>query len=346
MKSLIFSTFDECKYTFFLLTLLTLLTLPLKSHAAINWETVSPHIQFLKQQKKFRFYDSNQVLIEGTTCALLVDASGNFAAVEQLVNDLKKRLKTPLCYLVATHNHNDHLLGMAVLQHFYPDAKLIVHQQVEHNFVIYKNAFKEQLNGYEQSIELSYQRLATLPQEQQTQWRKKLSLAKTRLFRWREYQLNDPNIAITQNKTLDLGNFEITITPQQAHTDGDLTITTNNGSVLIGGDIVDWLPYPGHGEFKNWIALLKHYIDDPNLSLIIPGHGDLLSKSDLKQPLLFLTTIANHAKNNSEQTAEQLMLSFPQSIIKPYEQDKLDKKSSVLFLQAGLKRVKNTSNML
>lgn len=64
-----------------------------KSEAAIEWQPLSANIQFLKQPERLRFYDSNQVLIEGSECALLVDASGNFAAVEQLVTELKQRLK-------------------------------------------------------------------------------------------------------------------------------------------------------------------------------------------------------------------------------------------------------------
>ncbi|WP_166108773.1 MBL fold metallo-hydrolase [Pseudoalteromonas sp. Z9A5] len=333
------SIITSCKH---LLLLCSLSALATQANAAVSWETINPNIQFLKQENKLRFYDSNQVLIEGDECALLVDASGNFAAVEQLVNDLKKRLKTPLCYLVATHYHDDHLLGMAVMQHFYPDAKLIVHQQVDKNFSVYQKAFNDQLDSYEKSIELSYQRLANIPKEEQPQWRAKLDLAKKRLFRWQEYQLNTPQITINKSRTLNLGGFEITLEPHKAHTNGDLTISTNNGSILIGGDSVDWLPYPGHGELESWQALLKQYINDDKLTLIIPGHGGTLNKSQLKQPLSFLTAMTEHVKNNKEQTIEQLMLSFPEEVMKPYREESLSAKSSNLFLQSGLARAKST----
>lgn len=333
------SIITSCKH---LLLLCSLSALATQANAAVSWETINPNIQFLKQENKLRFYDSNQVLIEGDECALLVDASGNFAAVEQLVNDLKKRLKTPLCYLVATHYHDDHLLGMAVMQHFYPDAKLIVHQQVDKNFSVYQKAFSDQLDSYEKSIELSYQRLANIPKEEQPQWRAKLDLAKKRLFRWQEYQLNTPQITINKSRTLNLGGFEITLEPHKAHTNGDLTISTNNGSILIGGDSVDWLPYPGHGELESWQALLKQYINDDKLTLIIPGHGGTLNKSQLKQPLSFLTAMTEHVKNNKEQTIEQLMLSFPEEVMKPYREESLSAKSSNLFLQSGLARAKST----
>ena len=317
------------------------ITLSLFSHsskAAVTWQQINENVQFLKQQDKLRFYDSNQVLIEGEQCALMVDASGNFAAVEALAKQLKKHLKTPLCYLIATHFHDDHLLGMAVLQNAFPKVQLIVHKQVADNFAAYQQAYDDKLAGYEKSIELSYQRLATLPEQQQTQWREKLSLAKQRFLRWKKYHLKSPSTVISEQQSIDLGSFSVQITPEKAHTNGDLTLSTNNGTLLIGGDIVDWLPYPGHGQLQNWQALLKRYINQPNLRTILPGHGGALEKAQLKQPLLFLTNLITHVKNNKKQTLEQLTESFPADVLAPYKQEALNTKSSQLFLQAGLKR--------
>lgn len=339
MKYSLPSIHSSLKYTFLIIGLLFVTA---NSNAAISWQTINNNIQFLKQQDALRFYDSNQVLIEGDECALLVDTSGNFAGVEQLVDELKKRLKTPLCYLVATHYHDDHLLGMAVIQHFYPNAKLITHQQVSADFKTYQKAYTDKLDSYEKSIELSYQRLASIPKEEQTAWREKLELAKARLFRWREYKLSPPDIALAVSKTLDLGGFELNITPHMAHTNGDLTVTTNNESILIGGDIVDWLPYPGHGELESWQTLLKQYIGNEKLSLIIPGHGGILNKQQLKQPLAFLNALTEHVKSNQNLTTESLIEAFPQKVLAPYQQDTLNKKSSQLFLQAGLNRAKSS----
>lgn len=323
-----------------LLAVASLLIAPY-ANSATTWQTINSNIQFLKQAHKLRFYDSNQVLMEGEKCALLFDASGNFAADEQLAKDLKKRLKTPLCYLVASHYHDDHLLGMAVIQHFYPNAKLIVHQYVDTNFNEFQKAYNDKLDNYEKSIELSYQRLAKVTEEEQAQWRKKLELAKNRLFRWQTYQLKSPSIVIKKIKKIDLGGIDVSIIPQQAHTRGDLVMKTNNGTILIGGDIVDWLPYPGHGELNHWQTALTQYINDKHISLIIPGHGDILTQEQLRQPLLFLKTITEHIQKNKNQTLEQLISSFPSEILKPYQVDKLDKKSSQLFLEAGLRRLKN-----
>lgn len=321
---------------------LALLTASFSSKAKVTWQTISPEIQFLQQQASLRFYDSNQVLIEGKTCALMFDASGDFAAVEQLAQRLKKRLKTPLCYLVASHYHDDHLLGLAVLQATFPDAKLIVHQQLANEFTHYQKALNDKLDGYEKSIELSYQRLASQPQEQQAVWREKLSLAKQRLFRWRELTLNPPAIRIAKETHLDLGDYPITVMPYQAHTHGDLVLTADHGRVLLGGDITDWLPYPGHGQIDNWLAALTEIQQNSAITTILPGHGAQLTPTELNQPKTFLSAILTLANAQPEKPIGELIPLFPEQIKQDYQLDEVGQRAFVMFLEAGLKQAKSS----
>ncbi|MCO7249382.1 MBL fold metallo-hydrolase [Pseudoalteromonas sp. Ps84H-4] len=312
----------------------------LNAQANVSWHTITPEIQFLKQQSKLRFYDSNQVLIEGKKCALMVDASGNFAEVESLAKQLKQRLKTPLCYLVASHFHDDHLLGLAVLQAEFPDAKLIVHQQVASEFAAMQQALKDKLDGYEKSIELSYQRLANQPEDQQTIWRDKLTLAKQRLFRWRKLSLNPPAISVSKQTSLELGHYPITLTPYRAHTQGDLTITADHGRVLVGADIVDSLPYPGHGELENWLATLKKIHNNTELVTILPGHGEQLNTAELAKPIAFLNAIITLTKAQPDKSVEELIELFPEQIKQQYQLDEIGNQAFTMFLEAGLKKAK------
>ncbi|WP_404341403.1 MBL fold metallo-hydrolase [Pseudoalteromonas mariniglutinosa] len=312
------------------------------AHAQVTWHTITPAIQFLQQPQSLRFYDSNQVLIEGKQCALMLDASGDFSAVEDLAEQLKARLSTPLCYLVASHYHDDHLLGLAVLQHTFPDAKLIVHGQLAKQFAQQQTALNNKLDGYEKSIELSYQRLANLPAAQQPQWQAKLTLAKQRLIRWRKLTLNAPDIVINQPMPLDLGHYPLTITPYQAHTDGDLTITAEQGTILLGGDIVDWLPYPGHGNLIEWLSVLESITSDPTLTHILPGHGEPLTPPDLAQPKRFISQLVKHTKHYAEADLRTLISSFPREFAETYQVDEVAERAYPLFLEAGLKQAQQT----
>ncbi|WP_405630645.1 MBL fold metallo-hydrolase [Pseudoalteromonas sp. Ld20] len=328
--------------TFKLLIVGLLISLAPFAYSAVTWQTISPNIQFLQQQPKLRFYDSNQVLIQGKECALMFDASGNFAAVEATIVKLKSTLTTPLCYLVASHFHDDHLLGMAILQHSYPNAKLIVHKQIAREFANFQRAFEDKLDSYEQSVELSYQRLAEQPASLQPQWRKKLELAKQRLLRWRKFNLQPNAMQVSDSLALNLGDYPITLHAHQAHTNGDLTLLAEQGTILLGGDIVDWLPYPGHGNLVEWAELLKQFSNNKQIKIILPGHGAPLKATDLSQPYRFLQQIIKHVSTNPNVELTTLQQSFPAEFAKDYQIDTAAYKAYPLFLQAGLKRAKQS----
>ena len=312
------------------------------SVAATQWHSISPHVKFLEQSTALRFYDSNQVLVQGDKCALMFDASGDFAAVEATIEQLKSTLKTPLCYLVASHSHDDHLLGMAILQHHYPDAQLIVHQQLATEFKTLQKAYTGKLDSYEKSIELSFQRLSQQPEAQQQQWRDKLNLAKQRLLRWRQYQLQAPGLQVANTLTLELGNYPVTINAYQAHTNADLTLSSENHAILVGADIVDLLPYPGHGNFTGWLNVLTQLHSDKRIKVILPGHGSALKADDLQQPLSFLQAIQAHVTAHPQQDLSQLEQSFAPQFANDYQIDEITKKAYPLFLQAGLKQAKQS----
>ncbi|OUS70572.1 MBL fold metallo-hydrolase [Pseudoalteromonas sp. A601] len=333
------NNFLSFRLTRFLVFAGTLLSI---SQAHAQWQKISNHVDFFQQSANLRFYDSNQILIKGDNCALMFDASGNFSAVEATVKHLKHTLKVPLCYLVASHFHDDHLLGMAVLQHHYPNAKLITHQKLAANFADFKQAYNNKLETYQQSIELSFQRLAKQPKEKQPAWRDKLELAKNRLLRWQEYTLKPPALAVTDSLALDLGNYPITINAYQAHTNADLMLYAEQQTILIGGDIVDYLPYPGHGNLTDWRELLTELAANTIEQTILPGHGEPITIKDLQQSHAFLTAIQEHVQNNPEQDLTQLQQSFNKQFANQYITDDISAKAYPIFLQAGLKRAKQS----
>ena len=331
--------FISFRLTHFLVFVGTLLSI---SQAQAQWQKISNQVDFFQQPANLRFYDSNQILIKGDSCALIFDASGNFSAVEATVKHLKRTLEVPLCYLIASHFHDDHLLGMAVLQHHYPDAKLITHKKLATSFTDFQQAYTNKLDNYQQSIELSFQRLAKQPVDKQPAWRDKLELAKERLLRWREYALHPPALTVTDSLALDLGNYPITINAYQAHTDADLMLFAEQQTILIGGDIVDYLPYPGHGNLTSWQALLKELTTGTSEQIILPGHGKPLTVKNLEQSHAFLIAIQEHVQNNPEQNLAQLQQSFNKQFANQYITDDISAKAYPMFLQAGLKRAKQS----
>ena len=309
------------------------------SLADVQWQPLNDHIVFVQQEEKLKYYDSNQVILSGTQCLAIFDASGDFSQVESMAKKIKQHFKQPVCYLIASHHHDDHLLGMAVLQKLFPNAKLITHHTLYSSFALYQQALEKQLLTYQQSIALNEQRLSALEPEQQHEWTEKLLQAKRRLKRWQTLTLNLPDIAIDTNTEFDLGDFRIQVMPQTSHTSGDLMVYLPDSQTLLASDIGDPLPYLGDANVKQTIQALNTLLN-LEIKTLIPGHGGIVSKAQLKMTHSFVLAIDNHAsaavKNNLD---EQTMLdSFQFSPPKEMVQTPLDEKAYQIFVVAGLKQ--------
>ncbi|MBE0364954.1 hypothetical protein PULV_a3251 [Pseudoalteromonas ulvae UL12] len=307
----------------------------------MQWHTLDNHTVLVQQAEKLKYYDSNQIIITGTQCLAIFDASGDFSQVENMAKKIKLHFKQPVCYLIASHHHDDHLLGMAVLQKLFPSAKLITHQALYASFTVYQQAFEKQLATYQQSITLNEQRLSTLElkPEQQHEWTEKLLQAKRRLKRWQTLSLNLPDIAVDTDTELDLGNLRIQIMPRSSHTLGDLMVYLPHSQTLLASDIGDPLPYLGDANIQQTIHTLNTLLD-LEIKTLIPGHGSQVTKEQLKITQSFILAIDNHAsaavKNDLD---EQTMLeSFKFSPLKEIVRTPLDEKAYKIFVAAGLKQ--------
>lgn len=320
----------------FLFLLLALTTTV--SHAQ-QWHSISAHVDFIQQHEKLKYYDSNQVLIQGDECALLIDAPGEFSQTERFISKLDKQLKVPLCYLLVSHPHDDHLLGMALLQSHYPDAKLIVHQHLNDQFHLAHAQLNERLDGFAKSIALSEHRMNNLPEQEQLPWQQKIAAAKARLDKWQHLELQSPQLAINKKTTLDLGNYELNILPYAAHTDADLVVYIEQEALLAGADMVDIQPYPGDANFSQWLRAFDD-LAALDITQVLPGHGDAYSKASLSIPKAWLIAIVEHVNKHPEQNVEELVASFP-THFSPSEPG-LEQRAYRVFLTAGLQRVKAT----
>ncbi|MEO2281694.1 MBL fold metallo-hydrolase [Pseudoalteromonas pernae] len=320
-----------------LATLIATLVIANYAQAQQSWHSVSSHVDFVQQSEKLRFYDSNQALIQGEKCALLVDAPGEFSQTEAFVTQLKAKLTVPLCYLVASHAHDDHLLGLAMVQQQFPDAQLVVHEHLGASFHRAHEQLNQRLDGFAKSIALSEQRMDKLPEPEQAPWQEKINRAQIRLKQWQSLKFTSPQLVVAQPQTLDLGNLSAQVMPFSAHTDGDLAVLVVQDKVLVGADIVDTLPYPGEGNFNVWIKTLADFAALP-VESVLPGHGELLQRDDLHIPEKWLKAIYTHVQANPSMDLAALVESFPKDF--ESKEEGLTKRAYAMFLEAGIKRAK------
>ncbi|ALU44065.1 hypothetical protein [Pseudoalteromonas rubra] len=264
---------------------------------AASWHTVSPQITLIAPEAKARNILPNMALIEGNTCSALIDSHGDFVALEQLINELKARLTTPLCHLIATSSETRQLTGLALLKQAFPDASVHLPDAPQLNERTMRTALDTQLANFAKSIELSEQRLSKLPAEQQTPWQKRVALAKQRLARWQTLQ----SIALTapslQPRTLELGGLTLQLTQFKGQSGHDLSIFSAQHGALFAGHSANLLPYVRHATWQHSLQALQSI---PTLKWVMPAFGKPYKAQQLALPITFMDLAQQQAQSNTQ----------------------------------------------
>lgn len=192
----------------------------------------------------------NLGLLMGTDGTLMID--DQFAPLSQRIKDAIQKLGGgSIKYLVNTHIHGDHSGGN---ENFQKDGVTILAQE---NVRI--RMMKESMNRENKPV----------PPRDKAAW---------------------PVITFGEKIKLHLNGEDIEIVhfKLNAHTDGDVVIRFVNSNVYHTGDLFVRYGYPfidpsNGGSFKGFMASLDKIIEMTNdQSVIMPGHGELATRADVK----------------------------------------------------------------
>ena len=99
-------------------------------------------------------------------------------------------------------------------------------------------------------------------------------------------EFTGPSLKIADAHSVDAGNASFTVIPMRGHTRGDLVVHFPKLGIISTVDLVDAMPYAGHGFPREWLAAL-HQIRSLSASTYLPGHGMLLGNQDQFELLVF-----------------------------------------------------------
>ncbi|TMP32386.1 hypothetical protein CWB99_02065 [Pseudoalteromonas rubra] len=285
----------------------TTLMLAPTAHAA-NWHTVSAQITLIEPQAKARFILPNMALIQGKACSALIDSHGDFVALEQVINQLKERLNTPLCHLIATTSEAHQLTGLALLKQAFPNASVHLPKAPQLTDHTLRKALDTQLSNFAKSIELSEQRVSKLPAEQQGSWRQRLALAKQRLTRWQTLQSTAVTNEAILPSQLELGGVTLKLSQFHGQSGYDLSVLSVQQGALFAGQSANLLPYVRN---TSWHSALHALQQTPQLDWILPAFGKPYKAEQLSVPITFLTL--------AQQQAAQADTRFPAALTPLYQ---------------------------
>ena len=258
--------------------------------SANQWHSVDKNTWLISPEKQAHYIQTNQAILIGEQCALIVNAHGDFVALEHFINVAKQKLNVPVCYLISTSADPEQILGMALIQRAFPSAKWYAGQSIVENFARFQNALQGKIAKHQQSIKLSTQRASQF--ENSPQLLKALDIATQRLKDWQGLELRQP-IALSkvQPLTLQLGNRAVILSATNAFSSADIFVFDPKEGALLGGNSVDLLPEAKHSALTTWLAKLKHIKADPTINWILPSHGKPYKREAIALPIAFISAL-------------------------------------------------------
>lgn len=184
---------------------------------------------------------ANLGFVVGARCVAVIDTGGTFAVGEALRQAIRRVATVPVCYVINTHVHPDHVFGNAAFADDHPE--FVGHARLA-------DAMRSRGPNYLKALRRDLGDVAD---------RTAIVL---------------PTRSVATVGELDLGGRVLTVRAwPTAHTDTDLTVFDPTSRTLWLGD----LGFVGHvpvldGNLRGFLAALKE-IASVRVDLAIPGHG-------------------------------------------------------------------------
>lgn len=184
---------------------------------------------------------ANTGFIVGGKCVAVIDTGGSLKVGQALRAAIRTTTQVPICYVINTHVHPDHIYGNAAFKIDKP--KFVGHAK---------------LPAAEAARAQSYQRtLQTVLGDAAA-----------------GSEIVPPDMTVSDSLELDLGGRVLELRAwKTAHTDNDLTVYDRKTGTLWLGDLlfVDRIPALD-GSLRGWLATIKE-LRGMQARHVVPGHG-------------------------------------------------------------------------
>lgn len=187
---------------------------------------------------------ANIGFIVGDNCVAVIDSGGSPQQGIALRQAVKKVTAKPVCYVINTHVHPDHIYGNSAFKA--PGVRFVGHHK--------------------------------LARAMATRGPHYLSKADELLdIRVGPDNIIPPDLVVKDSMTLNLGNRELILTAHpSAHTDNDLSVYDKNTDTLWLADLLFLEHIPViDGSIRGWLKELER-LEKNQYKLVIPGHGRLV----------------------------------------------------------------------
>lgn len=223
---------------------------------------------------------ANVGFVIGEECVAVIDSGGSYREGELLHQAMREITDLPVCYVINTHVHPDHVLGNA--------------------------AFAD-----EKPVFVGHEKLPAALASRAEFYARNFSEILGDAYNGTEFIAADTLVSPEKPLTLDLGGRKLLLRAYStAHTDHDLTVLDKQTQTLWTGDLLFRERIPAiDGSINGWIEVLQQ-LKSKSYHAIIPGHGPAAigeEDADWDKLLAYLTTIREEIRTviNDLGTLEQ-----------------------------------------
>jgi len=184
---------------------------------------------------------ANIGFIVGERCVAVIDTGGSVRIGRALRAVIRQRTRLPICYVINTHVHVDHVLGNAAFRQDRP--RFVGHAALAAAIAGSRDFF---LQHYPHDLDQPPSAI----------------------------QIIGPDISVEHTLQIDLGGRHLLLRAWPiAHTDCDLTVFDNRSRTLWTGDLLfrDRLPAVD-GSASGWLSVIDE-LSQLSVARAIPGHG-------------------------------------------------------------------------
>jgi quinoprotein relay system zinc metallohydrolase 2 len=184
---------------------------------------------------------ANLAFVVGSRCVAVIDTGGSVRTGRALRAAVRERTTLPVCYVIDTHVHADHVLGNAAFRADRP--KFVGHAALAAALARSRELFlREYAADFDAPASAD--------------------------------QIVVPDVAVADSLELDLGGRTLKLRAwPKAHTDCDLTVFDAASGTLFAGDLLFRERVPAlDGSAKGWLAAIDA-LRTTKARHVVPGHG-------------------------------------------------------------------------